>query len=124
MREEIPFELGRDSPGQTSWSTSQGGRLEIVETDKTWVHGKVVDAATGRPTPVRLAFRSADGRYIPPYGHRTEINDGLFQDYGADLKLGDSSFAYVDGTFQVELPVGEVYVEMTKGYEYQAVEKA
>ena len=52
-----------------------------------------------------------------------EINDGFFQDYGADLKLGDASFAYVDGTFQVELPVGEVYVEMTKGYEYQAVRK-
>jgi len=57
---------------------------------------------------VRLAFRSQDGRYIPPYGHRTEINDGWFQDYGGDVKLMDSSFAYVDGTFQVELPVGEV----------------
>jgi hypothetical protein len=35
----------------------------------------------------------------------------------------DTSFAYVDGTFQVELPVGEVYLEMTKGFEYQAVRK-
>jgi len=33
----------------------------------------------------------------------------------------DTSFAYVDGTFQVELPVGDVYVEMTKGFEYKAV---
>ena len=68
-------------------------------------------------------FGLRDGRYIPPYGHRTQINDAWFQDYGADLKLGDASFAYVDGTFQVELPVGEVYLEMTKGYEYQAVRK-
>ena len=68
-----------------------------------------------------LAFRSKEGRYIPPYGHRTEINDAWFQDYGGDLKLADSSFAYVDGTFQVELPVGEVYVEITKGFEYKAV---
>jgi len=35
----------------------------------------------------------------------------------------DTSFAYVDGTFQVELPVGDVYVEMTKGFEYEAVRK-
>ncbi|MFZ0964681.1 MAG: hypothetical protein WAO35_27805, partial [Terriglobia bacterium] len=98
-------------------------RVEVLEAVKTWLHGKVVDSATGRPTPIRLAFRARDGRYIPPYGHRTEINDAWFQDYGADLKLGDHSFAYVDGTFQVELPVGEVYLEMTKGYEYQAVRK-
>jgi hypothetical protein len=117
------FELGDVVPGRELEARPGGARLEILETEKTWVHANVVDAATGRPTPVRLAFRSRDGRYIPPYGHRTEINDGWFQDYGADLKLGDASFAYVDGTFQVELPVGEVYVEMTKGYEYQAVRK-
>ncbi|PYU68156.1 MAG: hypothetical protein DMG49_16725 [Acidobacteria bacterium] len=39
------------------------------------------------------------------------------------MKLMDTSFAYVDGTFQVELPVGEVYVEMTKGFEYKAVRR-
>ena len=72
---------------------------------------------------MRLAFRSREGRYIPPYGHRTEINDGWFQDYGADVKLMDTSFAYVDGTFQVELPVGEIYLEMTKGFEFQPVRK-
>jgi hypothetical protein len=71
--------------------------------------------------PARLAFRSKDGRYIPPYGHRTEINNAWFQDYGADLKFGPNSFAYVDGTFQVELPVGEVYVEVSKGFEYKAI---
>jgi hypothetical protein len=117
------FELEEVVQGQELEATPRGARVEILEAEKTWLHGKVVDASTGHPTPVRLAFRSRDGRYIPPYGHRTEINDAWFQDYGADLKLGDASFAYVDGTFQVELPVGEVYVEITKGYEYQAVRK-
>jgi hypothetical protein len=88
-----------------------------------WVHGKVIDRATGRPTAARLAFRSAHGRYIPPYGHRTEINDAWFQDYGGDVKLMDSPFAYVDGTFQVELPAGEVYVELSKGFEYGTVRR-
>ena len=35
----------------------------------------------------------------------------------------DSSFAYVDGSFQIELPVGDVYVEITKGFEYEAVRR-
>jgi hypothetical protein len=33
----------------------------------------------------------------------------------------DASFAYVDGTFQIELPVGEVFMELSKGFEYSAV---
>jgi hypothetical protein len=35
--------------------------------------------------------------------------------------VGAAPFAYVDGTFQVELPVGEVFVELSKGFEYRAV---
>lgn len=115
------FELGQVVPDKELEARPSGARVAILEREKVWLHGEVVDAATGRPTPVRLAFRSKEGRYIPPYGHRTEINDAWFQDYGADVKLMDTSFAYVDGTFQVELPVGEVFVEITKGFEYEAV---
>jgi hypothetical protein len=95
-------------------------RVEVVEPRRTWVRGRIVDGATGKPVAARLAMRAKDGRYIPPYGHRAEINSAWFQDYGADVQLGQSSFAYVDGSFQVELPVGEVYVELSKGFEYEA----
>ncbi len=97
--------------------------IQFLERQKTWLHGKVIDHESGQPTPVRIAFQSSDGRYIPPYGHRTEINRGWFQDYGADIKMADSSFAYVDGAFQIELPVGEVFVEISKGFEYEPVRK-
>jgi len=117
------FDLGRLVPGKELDARPVGARVEVIETQKVWLRGQVVDSATGRPTPVRIALRSKDGRYIPPYGHRAEINDAWFQDYGADLKLMDASFAYVDGSFQVELPVGEIYVEMTKGFEYEPVRK-
>jgi hypothetical protein len=120
------FDLDDAKPGRELAprnSPAAHTRIEILESQKVWLHGQVIDRATGRPTPVRLAFRSTGGRYIPPYGHRAEINDSWFQDYGADVKVMDSSFAYVDGTFQVELPVGEVYLEMTKGFEYEAVRR-
>ncbi|MCL5005349.1 MAG: hypothetical protein M1404_02350 [Acidobacteria bacterium] len=115
------FDLARLVVGQELPARGGGARLEVLERETVWLHGRAVDSTTGRPTPVRLAFRSKEGLYIPPYGHRTEINDAWLQDYGADVKLMDTSFAYVDGTFQVELPVGDVYVEMTKGFEYEAV---
>ncbi|MBI4890407.1 MAG: CehA/McbA family metallohydrolase [Acidobacteria bacterium] len=98
-----------------------GLRVEAAEQDKSWVHGRILDSASGRPVAARIAFRTRDGRYLPPYGHRAEVNTGWFQDYGADVQLGHSAFAYVDGTFQMELPAGEVYVEISKGFEYEAV---
>src|SRR4029077_9265809 len=117
------FDLADVVPGKELEARPTGAQVEVIEHEKVWLRGRALDSATGRPTPVRIAFRSKEGRYIPPYGHRTEINDGWFQDYGADLKLMDASFAYVDGAFQVELPVGDVYLEMTKGFEYEAVRK-
>ncbi len=98
-------------------------RVELLTPRKTWVHVEVVDASTGRPTPSRIHFRAPDGRYLPPYGHRHEVNDNWFEDYGADLKLGATQYAYVDGRFQVELPVGDVYVEVAKGFEYRPVRR-
>jgi hypothetical protein len=115
------FALGQVVSGKELEAQPAGARIEILEPERVWLLGQVLDSATGRPTPVRLAFRSQEGRYIPPYGHRAEINDAWFQDYGADVKLMDTSFAYIDGTFQVELPVGDVYVEITKGFEYEPV---
>lgn len=120
---EFEFALGQVQAGREMPGTPPGPRIEVLDTRKTWIHGKVSDTATGNPTPVRLAFYSKDGRYIPPYGHRTEVDTGTFKDWGADLKLGDSSYAYVDGTFQIELPTGDVYVEITKGFEYAPIRR-
>jgi len=106
-------------------SSSRDGKVDarIISPKRTWVHGKIIDAKTRETLAARIHFRSSEGRYFPPYGHTHEVNDNWFEDYGADLLLGDTQYAYVDGTFQGELPVGEVYVEVSKGFEYLPVRK-
>lgn len=108
------------SQGKTQ---SQDGTIEaeLLTPQKVWVRVTVLDGDTGQPTPVRIHFRSADGRYFPPYGHRHEVNNNWFEDYAGDTQFGSTAYAYVDGRFQIELPVGSVYVEMAKGFEYQPV---
>lgn len=98
-------------------------RVELLTPRRTWVHVTVQDGTSGRPTPARVHFRAPDGRYLPPYGHRHEVNTNWFEDYGADLKLGSTQYAYVDGRFQIELPVGDVYVEVSKGFEYRPLRR-
>ncbi len=112
----------RDLLESGSASTSDGKiSAKVLTSERTWVHGKIIDSSTGNPTAARIHFRSPDGRYFPPYGHTHEVNDNWFEDYGADLLLGDTQYAYIDGTFQGELPVGEVYVEVSKGFEFEPI---
>ena len=102
-------------------STDGRWQARIVERERVWLDAQVIDAATGQPMPARVGFRSAEGRYLPPYGHRAEVNTAWFEDYGSDLKLGSTSYAYVDGRFRIELPVGQVLAEISKGFEYAPV---
>ena len=115
------IELGEALRTGSAVSGDGKATVRLLTPARQWVHGRIIDASTGKPTPARVHFRSPDGRYFPPYGHRHEVNDNWFEDYGADLKLGQTPYAYVDGTFQGELPVGEVYAEVSKGFEYQPV---
>ena len=98
-------------------------RVEIVDGRKTWVHVTVRDESTGLPTPTRIHFSGPYGNYLPPYGHHDVVNSRWFEDYGGDLQLGTTSYAYVPGEFQIELPEGEVFVEVCKGFEYAPVRR-
>lgn len=107
------FATGRAS------STDGEVHVEVLPPPRNWVRMRVIDAATGRPTPARVHVRTPDGRYLPPYGHRHEVNDRWFEDYGADCLLGGTPYAYVTGEFDIELPTGDVYVEAVKGFDYR-----
>ncbi len=81
----------------------------------------LTDGASGEPTPARVRFVAADGRYLPPLGHRDEVNPGIFEDSGADLILGGDTYAYVPGSFEIDLPRGAVEIEVVKGFDHRPV---
>ncbi len=97
---------------------STGVKIEAIGTRHQWMTVRVTDQTTGQPTPVRIHLSDEHGRYLAPYGHHEQVNTNWFEDYGADVQVGGRNFAYVDGEFAVDLPVGDLYIEMTKGYEY------
>ena len=93
--------------GTIQRTTPPTGRLRVV----------VLDAATGKPTPVRVrltrAGRSvstvADGAIALSYGLWDHADGYAFQP--------DSSF-YVAGTFSLSLPPGTYQLTIQKGNEY------
>jgi len=82
------------------------------------VHVRVNDAATGKPTPCRIRFTDAEGRYYAPFGRLTEFATGRNQEVGGNVLLGMKPHAYIDGTCEIRLPAGVLHVEIHKGPEY------
>jgi hypothetical protein len=81
----------------------------------------ITDGPNGQATPARVRFVASDGRYLPPLGHRDEVNPGLYEDLGTDLVLRGDAYAYVPGTFEIDLPQGAVEIEVVKGFDRRPV---
>jgi hypothetical protein len=97
-------------------------RLEIVDSGRNWVRVMVQDEETGQPVPCRVHFRSPDGVPYQPHGHHGHVNSNLDTwhiDVGGDVRLGQTSYAYIDGECQGWLPRGQVIVDVARGFEYQ-----
>jgi hypothetical protein len=118
---------GREIPGRSILDGSVpedpdgGPSIEILPAPNVPVEVELISGATGARLPGRVRFTAADGRYLPPVGHRDEVNPGFFEDTGADLVLGASTYAYVPGSFSIDLPVGLVDVEAMVGFEHAPV---
>jgi hypothetical protein len=82
------------------------------------VHVRVNDAATGRPTPVRVRFTGPRGEYLPPFGRLADFATGRNEDVGGNLLLGSERYAYLTGTCEIRLPAGTIAVAVDKGFEF------
>jgi hypothetical protein len=126
----VAVRQGDDELGRVRWGdVERDGRadagqvvLELVDEGRNWVHVRVVDDATGRPVPCRVHFRSAAGVPYQPHGHHNHVTQNLgswHYDVGGDIRLGQRSYAYIDGTCQGWLPRGDVVVDVARGFEYE-----
>ncbi len=122
-RKRLEFSLGDAFHGGGAPAAGAGARLHVLGKSRQWMKVIVRDSSTGQPVAVRIHFSGARGEYIAPYGHHAQINAGWFMDYGADVIAGGRNFAYVQGEFATDLPVGDLYVEICKGFEYRPVRK-
>ena len=112
-----------DLPAEGQQTSSGGVTIEALPSPTRRVDVEIVDAATGRPMPARVRFVAPDGRYLPPLGHRDEVNPGLNEDSGADVVLGGSTYAYVPGRFPIALPAGPVEMEVVHGFSHRPVRR-
>ncbi len=91
----------------------------IVEVPPAYrpVNLRVVEKGSGRQVAVRIHLHGSHGEYLPPRGRHRKVNAHWFEDNYGEFVNGRNQYSYIDGHCEVDLPIGEVYVEITKGYE-------
>ncbi len=78
---------------------------------------RVVEEGSDQPVAVRIHFHGANGEYLPPRGNHRKVNPHWFEDNYGEFVNGHNQYAYINGECVIDLPLGEVYVEISKGYE-------
>ena len=126
----VTVKQGEEQVGQVRWGDveREGAvetprmRVELIDPGKNWVNVTVLDDETGKPVPCRVHFRSPEGVPFQPHGHHNQVNSNMDTwhiDVGGDVRLGQITYAYIDGTCQGWLPRGEVIVDIARGFEYE-----
>ena len=126
----VTVKQGQEEVGKVRWGEVEDKgvavtprmRVELLDRGRNWVHVTVLDDDTGKPVPCRVHFRSPEGIPYQPHGHHNQVNSNLgtwHNDVGGDLRLGQITYAYIDGTCQGWLPRGEVIVDVARGFEYE-----
>jgi hypothetical protein len=91
--------------------------ITVVPAAERPVRVRIVDGQTGEPVAVRFHMHGEAGEYLPPRGHHRQVNGAWFEDNYGEFVIDRHQYAYVDGDCVVDLPLGTVHVEITRGYE-------
>jgi len=108
--ERLAFELAE---------TAGASMIEVREA-RQLVRVNVVDER-GREVAVRIHFHGAHGEYLPPRGNHRRVNGYWFEDNYGEFVNSLNQYAYIPGHCEVELPLGEVFVEISRGYEIRPI---
>ncbi len=80
-----------------------------------------VEDESGRPVAARIHFHGEYGQYLPPRGNHRKVNGNWFEDNYGEFVNSLNQYAYIHGECEVEMPLGEVFVEITRGYEMKPI---
>jgi hypothetical protein len=109
-------------PNKLTAISAKSKRLKPVKPSHHRVNLKVIDKASKKPVPVRIHIHGESGEYLTPTNRHRIPNPGWFEDYSAEHpSLSNIVSTYIDGDTNIDLPLGTIYVEVSKGYEVKPI---
>lgn len=92
--------------------------LQPIPSADQRVRLKVVERGSRKPVAVKLHVHGEHGEYLAPLDRHRILNPAWFEDYSVDFThLKRHATTYISGETQLNLPLGRVYLEVSKGFE-------
>jgi hypothetical protein len=83
---------------------------------------RAIEAAGGKPVPVKLHVHGEAGEYLAPVDRHRIPNPFWYEDYSVDfVHQGQHYCTYIPGETTIDLPLGRVYIEVSKGFEIKPI---
>ena len=91
---------------------------------------RAVERHSGQSVPVKLHVHGEWGEYLAPVDRHRILNPAWFEDYSVDFVHGGGwegsvqsphYCTYIPGITSLDLPLGKVFVEVSKGFEIRPV---
>lgn len=99
-------------------------RLSPVASSHQRVRLRVLEARTGRPVPVKLHVHGQAGEYLAPVDRTRLPNPHWYEDWSVDfINPPAHNCTYIDGDTTIDLPLGDVYIEVSKGFEIAPIRR-
>ncbi|MHB9031499.1 MAG: CehA/McbA family metallohydrolase [Anaerolineae bacterium] len=79
---------------------------------------RVIDRAGGKPVAAKLHVHGEAGEYLAPVDRQRIPSIAWFEDYAPDFSHQyRHATTYIPGETVIDLPLGKVYIEVSKGFE-------
>jgi hypothetical protein len=123
---EARFHLadGRLIPVSEVDDKSHASEIKFVTPALQKVKVRILEKGSRKPVAVKLHAHGEAGEYLAPLDRHRIPNDAWFEDYSVDfVHAGRHLCTYIPGETRMKLPVGKVYMEVSKGFEIQPLRK-
>ncbi len=106
--------------------------LQPVKPANQRVTLRVVERGNHKPVAVKLHVHGEWGEYLAPLDRHRIANPAWFEDYSADFVHGGDwdggreqahECTYIPGETRLDLPLGKVFLEVSKGFEIRPVRR-
>jgi hypothetical protein len=120
------FHLANGSiiPLKTLTERSENHRLFPLPPSRRRVILRAIDKKSREPVPVKLHIHGEAGEYLAPVDRHRLPNDAWFEDYSVDFVHAGAHYStYIPGETRIDLPLGNVYIEVSKGFEINPIRR-
>ncbi len=115
---------GKIIPIRKLASATASGSVTPVAPATQRVAIRVVESGSNRAVTAKLHVHGEAGEYLAPVDRHRIPNPAWFEDYSVDFAhQGRHYCTYIPGRAVVDLPLGNVYLEISKGFEIRPVRK-